>query len=142
MSVFKEAIVAARNHFQDDTIDASFLKDYNKRHYQSSVRKFAMAYVRAYNPAHYSYPLIASIFNRSNHTTVMHAVRSAHKEWGEALFRRLSIRQIENDYSRIHSPPAVHASPSFDQMIARGERLLSIELNATFRSGYGWEMAA
>lgn len=142
MSVLRQAVNVTANYFQDGEITASYLRERGKSREIFLPRCFAVAYVRAVDPKRFSFPVLARMFHRKDHTTMMYAVRKAHEVWGEQLFRRLAMDRADLDYDRIRPPQAIHIAPSYDAMIARGKHLMRTEIALRFLNGEGWSVAA
>lgn len=142
MSVLREAVNVTANYFQDGDITVDYLRERGKHREHVLPRSFAIAYVRAVDPTRFSFPVLARMFHRKDHTTMMYAVRKAHETWGEHLFRRLAMARVDHNYERIKSPQAIHIAPTYDAMIARGRHLMRLELASMFVNGSGWRAAA
>ena len=134
--VLDEAIEAAQTYFQDYRIDRKRVRKQSKERKYVRVRSFVAAFMRARDPSKFSYPVIARALDKKDHTTVLHAVRQAHKEWGERLFLKLAaVRPVETGEPESIEQPFHSVSPA--EILAVGERNM-----ARFINGKGWEQAA
>lgn len=146
MSVLDEAAGVCRAYFMDDSIDRHYLRQNTKNREVVKVRYFAMAYIRACDPNRYSYPMIAHMVGRKDHTTALHGIRHAHRIWGQQTFVRLAFQRLSrrNANSEREIPQAIHIRATSGEILARGAELMRAELAATkiFTNGQGWRDAA
>lgn len=142
MTVFNEAVDAARTYFGDSEITPKLVRKKRKTRRIVMVRNWVMAYMRARDPRRFSYPVIARIIGFSDHTTVIHGIRKAHTEYGEVLFRRLTLNRLQEQHKPLEVPQAIHISLTVENILNRGEQLLKAELATEFLNGKGWQRGA
>lgn len=118
--VLDEAIEAARVFFQRESISRNSIWKKSKEPIYTQPRFFVCAYMRAKNPRHFSYPVIAAAIKRSDHTTVLNGIRAAHKLWGERTFVRLAAISSVEAKHRPKTPQVVHRH-SAEAILVLGE---------------------
>ena len=134
-SVLDDAIEAAQTFFKDPRITRKWIWQRSKRREHVEPRHFICAFIRARNPQHYSYPMIARLTKRGDHTSALNSVRWAHKRWGHAIFVKLAAVEVV-EVEQADTAQVVH-SPGQDEIIAIGEANLT-----RFVNGAGWEQVA
>lgn len=135
-TVFDEAIEAAQTFFENPNITRKMVVRQSKERKFVRLRRFVAAFMRARDPDRFSYPVIARLLKKKDHTTILHAVRQAHKEWGERFFIKIAaIRPVEKAKTDTIEQP-VH-SVSAEQIDEVGAANLD-----KFVNGRGWERAA
>ena len=134
-SAFNDALSEARAFFRNPKLTKAMVTKRSKVRSLVRIRWFMMAFMRARDPLHYSYPMIASAFGLKDHTTALHGVRNAHKEWGEHLFRKLALQVVEPILD--HEAQVVHSVATVEALIAIGEAGM-----ASFVNDRRWESAA
>lgn len=142
MTVFEEAVNAAKVYFGDPEITLKTVRRKRKMKRVVMVRNWVMAYMRARDSKRFSFPVIARILGFSDHATVMNGVKNAHAQFGEVLFRRITLDRLQSVYTPIRPPQAVHIAPKYDDMIRRGLELLRAETETAWVNGKGWGVAA
>jgi len=133
-TAFKDALEEARAFFNKPELSKHQVQKKTKVRGIVRIRWFMMAYMRARDPNHYSYPIIARSFNLSDHTTAMHGVKKAHEEWGRSIFQKLALQTHTSEQPE--EAQFVHR-PSADEIEGIGTANLAIWVN-----GKGWQRGA
>ncbi len=136
-TAFEDAVEAAQTFFRSSRIDKHWIWKICKERKYVEPRQFVCAFMRARDPNKYSYPLIANAIKRKDHTTVIVAIRQAHKRWGQSLFMKLAAVSVVGSEDQDTFEQPVHISVTEDELLAIGEINLS-----RFVNGKGWEVAA
>jgi hypothetical protein len=135
-TVFDEAIEAAQTFFENPNITRKMVTKQSKERKFVRLRWFVAAFMRARDPQRFSYPVIMRLLKKKDHTTILHAVRQAHKEWGERFFVKIAaIRPLEQAKTDTIEQPVHRVSA--EDIDAIGAANL-----AKFVNGHGWEAAA
>ena len=134
-TAFNDALEEAKLFFNKSFLTREFVSNRRKTRGLVRIRWFMMAYMRARDPNHYSYPVIASAFKLKDHTTAIYGVRKAHENWGKTLFTRLAAVAVVESPERNEQP--MHTSVGAEELLMIGENNL-----ARFMNGTGWEAAA
>lgn len=130
-TVLDDAVDAARVFFQNPNITKRSIWKRSKSPKYTEPRHFVCAFIRARDPQRFSYPVIARLTRRKDHTSCLNSVQRAHKEWGAQLFQKLALTVVEQAPQE-GSAQVVH-SVSAEALLAIGEANL-----ARFFNGKGW----
>ncbi len=84
------AIISARKYFNNERISRKTLRRPGRRPYACQVRFFVSAWLRAHTD--FSYPMIAGLLHKKDHTTIMNGVRRAYELWGDDLLFQQAMR--------------------------------------------------